>query len=146
MFNTQFCSELFTHSRRHFGISTEKPKPFTQSVTQKHLWGKSAFWTLWIFRRLTKILICGPSPGWASPWWSWPVWSACATCWPRTSDWDGTCESRLEEEWKILGTSGRIQLGATLKVASTGPVHRRCTKPSGSDALKTDCLSLNTPG
>lgn len=95
----------FSHS--HAVISSEKPKPFARCHPAAPR-GLKCLSTLWIFRllrRLSKIvvLVVWSPPGWASPWWSWPVWLACATCWPRMSDWDGTCESRLEEERKILG-------------------------------------------
>lgn len=40
---------------------------------------------------------------------------------------------------KDAGTSGSIQLSATLRVASTGSVYRRHAKPCGGIASKTDC-------
>lgn len=60
----------------------------------------------WLTVTFVCLFVCvfdWPCPGWAFPWWSWPVWLECATCWPRTSGWDGTCEPRPEAERDILG-------------------------------------------
>lgn len=49
------------------------------------------------------LVICCLLTDWDSPWWWWHAWSPCATCWPPTSDWGGTCNTQCSAfMWPLL--------------------------------------------